>query len=198
MTMLNERTDVLEITDRLQLKKNSYIRTVDSSGNEVDISGNELSKINNLESELAALDGLTASAAEINGLADVSERFETLTANRTLTAVDSNKVFFLNAVAGFDVTLPAPVVGMTFHFIVQTAPTSNGYDIATNGGDDIMKGIVTEADSATGAVDQNADNLNLAANVAVAGDWVDMVSDGTSWFVRGQVAANGGAVFSTA
>jgi len=44
-------------------------------------------------------------------------------ATATLTALDSGKVFTLNRAGGIAVTLPTPVAGMNFRFVVQTTFT---------------------------------------------------------------------------
>lgn len=180
---LNEMFRKPRVSESLELLKGAVIKLS---------SGSELS-----QTELGVLNGLTVTAEEINRAADVSVQHEIVTAAKTITDDESKSTFYLDAAAGFALTLPAPALGLEYTFVVRTAPTSNGYDIATNGGSDILKGTVHEANSATGAVDQNADNLNLAANVALPGDWVKVVSDGTSWFFSGQVQANGGVVAST-
>ena len=125
---------------------------------------------------------------------------EVLTADRVLTQKDQNGTFYLNLAAGFDVTLPAPYLGGQFEFIVKLAPTTNGYDIKTNGGADILIGLGYESEVDTsddGPTDQNADNLNLAANIAVAGDFVRVKCDGTNWYWESGTAADGGVVPST-
>jgi hypothetical protein len=196
---LHENLRKPRITESLEFAKNAVMK-VNNAGTIVELSMAELAALDGLAAELALLDGVTATAAEINQAADISEAYEVVTATNVITAAENGKTFFLSAVAGFVSTLPEPAIGLHYKFIVSTAPTSNGYDIATDSGADIMKGLALEAETDTGddgPTDQNADNLNLAANVAVAGDWVEVVSDGTSWFFRGATAADGGLVPST-
>lgn len=124
---------------------------------------------------------------------------ETLSAAKTLTSADDGKTFFLGLAGGFTVTLPAPAAGMKFKFIVSVAPTT-AYVITTNGGADIMIGGINELEVDTaddGPYDDNADTLNFVASVAVKGDFVEMVSDGTSWYFSGQTNADGGVTTST-
>ena len=52
--------------------------------------------------------------------------------------------------------------------------------------------------SSDGPYDANADTFNFVANIAVVGDRVKMVSDGTSWYYIGQTNADGGVTTSTA
>lgn len=124
---------------------------------------------------------------------------ETLIAARALTADDNGKTFLLGLAGGFPVTLPAPAAGMRFKFIVSVAPTT-AYVITTNGGDNIMIGGVNELEVDTaddGPYSANADTLNFVASVAVVGDFVEMFSDGTSWYFNGQTNADGGITLST-
>ena len=198
---LHEKLRKPLVTESLELAKNAVIKVTNSSGVAKEISATELAALDGLDAELALLDGITATAAELNQAADISGMFEVVTATNGITAAENGKTFFLSAAAGFVSTLPAPAVGLRYTFIVSLAPTSNGYDIATNAGANIIKGLAFEAETDTeddGPTDQNADNLNLAANVAVAGDNVTVVSDGTSWFFTGGSAADGGIVPSTA
>ena len=122
-----------------------------------------------------------------------------LTATKTVLPEESGTTFFLNLAGGFTTTLPAPALGLKYKFIVATAPTT-AYVITTNGGADIMIGGINELEVDTGddgPYDNNADTLNLVASVAVVGDWVEFVSDGTSWFFTGQTNADGGVTTST-
>jgi len=150
--------------------------------------------------EFAALDGLTATVSEINQYCDESARVETVTATNVITAAESGKTFFLDAVAGFLSTLPAPAAGLEYTFIVKTAPTSNGYTIATNGGSDIIVITVNELETDTnddGPSDDNADLITLVANIALPGDRIDFRCDGTKWYAMGQTVADGAVTTAT-
>lgn len=129
-----------------------------------------------------------------------SSRVETVTTTNVITATESGKTFFLGAAGGFTSTLPAPAAGLNFRFVVSVAPTT-AYIIVTNGSSNIIKGGVNELEVDTGddgPYDNDADTLTFVANVAVVGDYVDFVSDGTSWFIRGQTNADGGITLTTA
>lgn len=123
----------------------------------------------------------------------------TLAAASTLTAEQSGVTFFLNLAGGFTTTLPAPAAGLKYRFVVKTAPTT-AYVIVTNGGADIMIGGINELEVDTGddgPYDDDADTLNFAANVAAVGDFVEFISDGTSWYFHGQTKLDGGVTTST-
>lgn len=57
------------------------------------------------------------------------------------TAAQSGTTFLLNRAAGTVVTLPAPVLGMKFNFVVTTAVTSNSYKIITDASTTLMQGV---------------------------------------------------------
>lgn len=123
-----------------------------------------------------------------------------LTTATTLAATDNGRTFYLNAAAGFAVTLPAPVAGYRFRVIVKAAPTGGNYTIVTTSGDDLMVVSVNELETDTGddgPWDDNADTITLVQNVSVAGDWVDIDCDGTKWYVKGQVSADGALTTAT-
>jgi|TARA_R100000750_G_scaffold41949_1_gene27339 hypothetical protein len=109
-----------------------------------------------------------------------------LTAASTLSGSDNGKVFFLNSATEFATTLPAPSAGLSYTFIVKAAPSGANYTIVTNGGADIIIGMVTCATADDlGQYDNNADVVTFVASAALVGDWVKLVSDGTSWYLSG-------------
>lgn len=116
----------------------------------------------------------------------------TLTGAATLDVSDSGALILLNLAGGFTVTLPAPATGLTFDFLVVTAPTT-AYIILSNPTDIIIGHVLS---SSGGAEDTEAtaggDVVNFVANTAVIGDRLHLVSDGTYWYARGTCAAAGG------
>ena len=111
-----------------------------------------------------------------------------LTEAKTLTSYDSGKTYFLNAVGGFTVTLPVPVAGSGFTFIVKTAPTTK-YRIATKGATSVIRGQIytTDINSATSPDKETSgvSYIDFVASTAVVGDSVELISDGTYWYVKG-------------
>lgn len=92
-------------------------------------------------SEAALLSGLTATAAEINRVAQRSGRVVTATAS-TLSvteALHDNKLIVLDRAAGIAVTLPAAAAGLRFRFYVKTT-FSGAASIKSVSGADIMVG----------------------------------------------------------
>ena len=133
------------------------------------------------------------------GTFEVKDNVQTLVTTKTVTAAETGTTFFLALAGGFTTTLPAPVAGLRYKFIVAIAPTT-AYIIVTNGGADIMIGGINELEVDTaddGPYDNNADQLNFVASVAVVGDFVEFISDGTSWYFSGQTNADGGVTTAT-
>lgn len=127
---------------------------------------------------------------------------ETRTATNTLTADENGKIVFLNSTTEFVTTLPLPAPGLAFSFIVSGAPASASYTIVTSGSANIIKGAVYSADlnaAADGDIETSGgDTITLVDSKAVAGDRVDVVCDGTTWFARIFVSAFDAATITTA
>lgn len=124
-------------------------------------------------------------------------RGEVLTADRTIAAGDNGTVFFLSNVNGFTVTLPTPVgnENLGFLFIVKTAPTEDNYTVVS-GGTDLMTCTGFSSDGAAANTLSAADQVSLTAAAGVAGDRIDVFSDGARWYVRAFSSAASGVTFS--
>jgi hypothetical protein len=120
---------------------------------------------------------------------------EVVTATNVITAAESGTTFYLSAVAGFLSTLPAAAAGLKFRFIVKTAPTSNGYTIGTNAGANVFYGMFVERAGTAGVAGAAQDLITLVANQSIIGDFVEVESDGTNWYVNGMVDVAAGATF---
>jgi hypothetical protein len=111
---------------------------------------------------------------------------EVVTAANVLAASECGSTFYLSALAGFLTTLPAPSAGCVFRFVVKTAPTSNGYTIGTPTAD-IGFGMVVERAGGAGVACSAEDLLTLVANQSIPGDWLELRSDATNWYLHGMV-----------
>lgn len=123
---------------------------------------------------------------------------ENVTATNVITAAESGKTFFLNSTTEFVSTLPAPAAGLKYSFVVVSAPSGASYTVVTNSSANIIKGMqVCSADAAgdTGTAD---DTITFVDGQAVAGDRVDVVSDGTSWFAFAFSRVAAGITFTQA
>ncbi len=127
---------------------------------------------------------------------------EILTAARALLPEESGETFYLNATAEFATTLPAPALGLRYRFIVRAAPSGASYTIVTAGSANIIKGQVYSADlnaASDGDIETSGgDTITLVDTKAVAGDSVEVFSDGTNWFMRGYCSVFDAITISTA
>ena len=120
---------------------------------------------------------------------------ETITGAITLNAEDSSKVFILNAAAGAQITLPAvaDAVGQNYRFVVgalfaTTAWTVRAASAVIQGGAIVNSALVSSA---------NRNLITFAHAADTVGDYVDLVCDGTNWYVNGIGTASGAITFTT-
>lgn len=126
----------------------------------------------------------------------------TLTATTTLTADDNGATLYLNSATEFVTTLPAPVLGMRFTFIVAAAPSGASYTVVSASSANIIKGhVLTSEVTAAGAADSETaggDTLSFVDGQAVVGDKAIFETDGTSWFVAASCKVAAGITITTA
>ena len=124
-----------------------------------------------------------------NDVTRIFPKMETLTAATTLTAADSGRTYLISG-TGYTVTLPAPHAGFNVKFIVAAAfstdtviqtPADNRDTL--NGGV-IVNGAIVESDS--------TDRVTFEDGAESVGDFIEISSDGTSFFLFG----NGNAASS--
>ncbi|MCK5132403.1 MAG: hypothetical protein KAR40_09675 [Candidatus Sabulitectum sp.] len=136
----------------------------------------------------------------INGLDSLIYPNETTTATDTLTASQCGSTIFLNSATEYLTTLPTPSAGCYFKIVVKAAPASASYTIATNASANILIGGVNELEVDTsddGPYSAVGDLITFVDGVAVVGDYVEMISDGTSWYLNGQTNADGGVTIGS-
>jgi len=130
-----------------------------------------------------------------------NNRAEILTATTQLTKEDSGKTFYLNAATEFATTLPGVVsagLGWCCEIIVMAAPASASYTVTELASIDtnviIVNGIAeSEVDTGDdGPYGATTTTITFADGVAVAGDWIRIRGNGTTYFVTGQTNADGG------
>ena len=76
-------------------------------------------------------------------LATTVRDYEDVTAANTITYGECGKTFFLNSATEFASTLPTPIAGCSFRFIVKAAPVGTAYTVVTNGGSNLINGSAT-------------------------------------------------------
>jgi len=153
----------------------------------------------------ASLDGLNATVAEINAVADSSARLVNATAATLLVtqALHDGKTIRLARSGGIAVTLPAATAsGMRLRFVVGTVSTT-GYVISSVVGTDLMEGnllmVCDAGDSVegfeSGATDDTITLNGTTTGGAAIGDWLELEDlSATGWFVRGVLTGTGDEV----
>ena len=125
---------------------------------------------------------------------------EIVTAANVITASECGRDFYLNSATEFQSTLPAlsgVSLGCRMRFIVAAAPVGASYTIIT--GNSLENKIYGEAVVNGAAVAAAAeDTITLAASAALVGDWVEVRSDGTAWYVSGQGVGAGAITLTQA
>ena len=119
----------------------------------------------------------------------------------TLTAAQSGYTALFDSAAGIVYTLPAPVVGMTFDFIVVTTITSNAAKVITNTGTVLLIGDIfttaTDSSNATkGWVGNGSSHIAVSMNGTTTGGYQGAILQfkcvsSTLWEVSGSTPATG-------
>jgi hypothetical protein len=118
---------------------------------------------------------------------------QVLTADTTLTANDSGKLFLLDAV-GEAITLPAVTAGVEFEFLCTADIITSAWTITA------ASKVISGSAQVAGAVVAAAleDVITFTHTVALIGDWVTIKSDGSAWYVEGSAVASTGITFTGA
>jgi len=126
---------------------------------------------------------------------------ETLITTKACTAADSGKIFFLDLLAGFTVTLPSAAdagAGWYCDFIVKTVTTSNAYIITEKTSADTNKLCAIGLEAATtGAQLSNAGFTTCTYDATpTKGDKLHIMCDGLFFYITSIAAADNDLVFA--
>ena len=106
--------------------------------------------------------------------------------SHTLDMGDSGKTYLLASTVARTITLPAVKAGVRIKFIVTDSTAAS--TIATSEGTALIKGGILLAPG----WETLAGTTLTASTSAVVGDWIELVCDGTYWYISGQSGhANG-------
>ena len=110
-----------------------------------------------------------------------------LASSQSLYMADSGKIFICSQAGAYDITLPAvgDAKGWTGTFVLGTAG-SNDFDII-GGTTDVMRGVEC---GDTNAVIEAADKVTFVSGNAVVGERIDIVCDGSHYYVTMYVVAD--------
>ena len=122
-----------------------------------------------------------------SGKSDLKLKLEVVNAAKTLTALDSGKVFAIEQDSAFEITLPlASVAGAGWHakFILSEV-AANAVTIANNTAEDTIVGMTVGADGGAGSsTDSTAVDEIVFISGAQLGDQVELVCDGTYYYAK--------------
>ena len=127
-----------------------------------------------------------------NDLVRERSKFVDVTAAKVLTLADSGNTFVLKAAGGAAITLPAVAEGFKIKVITGLAFASTAWTIVCpsaigQGGAIVDSTFVAAADETTITVAQGAESI---------GDYLEIESDGTSYFINGVGALAGAYTFA--
>ena len=117
---------------------------------------------------------------------------EVLTATRTVRPEESGETFFLNSGTEFVTTLPAAALGLRYTFIVTAAPSGASYTVVGTA----IKGLQNSVAGDAGDSGTADTTITFVNGQAVAGDKVELFSDGTSWFAYAISKVAAGVTFT--
>ncbi len=117
----------------------------------------------------------------IYGTQMLSDDTTNITGATTLTQSDSGKVLYLKAATGAAITLPAPVDGFKVKIITGQAFATTAWTIVSTGanvrgGANVNSTFVASAGTTT---------TTFSAGAETIGDFVELTSDGTYYFITG-------------
>lgn len=141
---------------------------------------------------------ITATGAQINAATVAGSATRTVTTTATITAADHNCTIYLNSATGFVTTLPAPIAGFFCEVISKLANTSGNHTIVTASSSNIIIGNQNSVAGDAGDTSTADDTISFVANSSLAGDKVELRSDGTSWFAYAISRVAAGMTFTQA
>ena len=123
-----------------------------------------------------------------SGKADLKLKVETINAAKTLTALDSGKVFMIQQDSAYEITLPLAATagaGWNAKFILSEV-AANAVTIANNTSEDTIVGTTVGADGGAGSSAESAVDEIVFISGAQLGDQVELVCDGTYYYATAQ------------
>lgn len=125
----------------------------------------------------------------------ITRRAAHITATTVLTTADSDiEQFIDSAAAAVTITLPAPTTtGLRFRFTITNSALANNVSISSNTSN-VLANIITSTGASTSGVSTTV-RLN-SATPPVRGEWLEFVSSGSSYWVRGWISTSGSLTYS--
>lgn len=116
---------------------------------------------------------------------------ETATVDDTLTISESGKTIYMGT-AGVDITLPAvsTAAGVWYRFVCSANFATTSMTVKTSGGEDKIYGSLEVAGAVV--LCSAEDTVTFVNTAELPGDWIELRSDGTNWYLTGQAGTSGG------
>ena len=134
-----------------------------------------------------------AGASTLTGEVTMKEGVQTITASEaTTTVAESGTTFYINlasTTAGSNIVLPAITEGISYRYTMATSSaTTTNIVIDSSEGDNIYGSLVVDGTAVPCVAE---DQLNFVSTAEVAGDFIELRSDGNRWYVDGVGEASG-------
>ena len=139
---------------------------------------------------------------EVKLLKDMSYQKAVLSvgSNKTLDPSESGRLVFLESSAGaFQLTLPSAAAGLHYRLMVTEDTPTGAITVAA--GSAIMFGNISESEVDTGDDAPGSAGATGVSNVIIGvsakkGMWIELYSDGTSWYFFGNAQIDGSVTTS--
>jgi len=121
-------------------------------------------------------------ATTLTGQVTLKEKSTTVTASTTLTAAQSGSTLYIDTTAGATLTLPtaSTSAGTVYRFVIADTFATNNVIIDSAEGDNIEGTLIV----AGAVVDCDAeDQINFVNDGENLGDYVELRTNGTKWFI---------------
>jgi len=153
--------------------------------------------ITNYDSLTLADDLVVAGDTSMTGSITAKESIETATADDTLTISESGKTIYFGT-AGVDITLPAvaTAAGVVYRFVCSANFATTSMTVKTSGGEDKIYGSLEVAGAVV--LCSAEDTVTFVNSAELPGDWIELRSDGTNWYLTGQAGTSGGLTCTAA
>lgn len=199
--MISKKFSHVRVDRKLVLTKGATLVATSAAGVETVVDATELAALGGVTAsaaELNILDGVTATATQINMATLAASNSRTVTTTAAITAADHLGVIYLNSATGFVTTLPAPIAGFKCEVISKLANTSGNHTVVTATSANVIVGMQNSVAGDAGDTGTTDDTISFVANQSLAGDRVELRSDGTSWFAYATSKVAAGITFTTA
>ena len=92
---------------------------------------------------------------------------------------DSGKTYLVHCTVARTINLPAPTAACSFKFIVTDSTAAS----TINAESTQLYGVFTDDNDSTNMAGSTTITIGTSAAL---GDWLEFISDGTNWYVKGQ------------